>query len=176
MTYKTPLIIGTAALFTVWGLRPVWNNQGGKVLAVKTEISPKIEQAATPTVSPTLIPTPTPTLEPKPTKIPMPTPKPQAKYSSEEIYNMINQYAGEKGVNPNVIRHIAICETGFRPEARNGIYAGLFQYDAPTWSSFRKIMGADADPDLRYDAREAIKTTVYLVSLGKQYLWPNCHP
>lgn len=89
---------------------------------------------------------------------------------------MINQYAGEKGVSADVIRHLAICESGFNPNAKNGIYAGMFQYDAPTWSSFRKIMGEDADPDLRYNAKEAVRTTVYLVSLNKLYLWPNCKP
>lgn len=173
MTYRAPLIIGCSALFTV-----IFSNVFTKpeVLGiVAPELTPTITITPTVEPTPTDIP-PTPTNTPKPTRIPTPTPKPQAKYTSEEIYNMINQYSGEKGVSPDVIRHIAQCESGFRPEARNYIYAGLFQYDVPTWKSFRKMMGQDPDPDLRYDAKEAIKTTVYLVSLGKLYLWPNCHP
>lgn len=89
---------------------------------------------------------------------------------------MIDKYSVERGVDPNVIRHIAICESGFNPKAKRYIYAGLFQYDGATWKSYRKRMGENPDPDLRYNAEEAIKTTVYIVSLKRLYLWPNCAP
>jgi len=79
-------------------------------------------------------------------------------------------------VDPNVIRHVALCESGFKPGARNYIYAGLFQYDVATWKTFRKKMGENSDTDLRYNAKEAVKTAAFTLSLGYSRLWPNCYP
>lgn len=159
----------------VFGIRTRNTNQE-KVLSDKIEVSISPIVTITPTPEPTPTPLPTATPTPRPTAVPTPTPKPQPKFTSEEIYNMINKYSGEKGVDPNVIRHLAVCESGFNPNARNYIYGGLFQYAPATWKSFRKIMGTDPDPDLRFNAEEAIKTTVYIVSLGRLYHWPNCQP
>jgi Transglycosylase SLT domain len=159
-----------AAVLAVLGAGQAKNYFAGQVLSVTFEISP------TPSPSPTSTPTPSPTPKPKPTRIPTPTPKPQPEFSSEQIYRMIDKYSQEGGVNPDVIRHIAICESGFNPRAKSYIYAGLFQYDGATWKSYRKLMGENPDPDLRYNAKEAIRTTVYIVSLNRLYLWPNCHP
>ncbi len=133
-----------------------------------------------PTVTPypTTVPTPTikPTPTPKPTPIPTPTPKPQPKFTSEQIYHLIDSYAGKYRVDPNVIRHMAICESGFNPLARNHIYGGLFQFDVQTWKSFRSIMGESPDPDLRFNAEAAINTTAYMISIRRGYLWPQCFP
>jgi hypothetical protein len=170
VTYKTPLILFTA-LVTVWGMLRVKNNFTG---FVSFSISPT--PGPSPTDIPTPIPLPTSTPTPKPTRIPTPTPKPQPEFTSEQIYKMIDGYSAQRGVNPNVIRYIAICESGFNPKAGRNIYAGLFQYDGATWRSYRRMMGENPDPDLRYNAEEAIKTTVYIVSLNRLYLWPNCTP
>ncbi len=89
---------------------------------------------------------------------------------------MIEKYSREKGVDPNKIRHIAICESGFNPAAKNYIYGGLFQFAPATWKSYRKLMGENPEPYLMFDAQEAVKTAVYLVAAGKTYLWPNCIP
>jgi soluble lytic murein transglycosylase-like protein len=186
VTFKSPLIIGAAAITTILLLNPVWRIQKGRVLAENAETLPTVTGQADPLREAS--PAPTETIIPSSTKtVSTPHPSPLLtsgegkkvfvnKYSSEEIYNMINQYSGEKGVSPDVIRHLAVCESGFRPDVKNGIYAGLFQYDPSTWKNFRKMMGEDPDPDLRFDAKEAIRTTVYLVSIGKQSLWPNCMP
>jgi hypothetical protein len=163
MTYKTPIIIVTAlvTVITLNTLKPQ-----PKVISYSIEVPP--------TEMPTPSPTNTPT--PKLTKVPTPTPKPVTKYSSEQIYGFTNEFGGKYGIDPNVIRHIGQCESGFNPKAKNYIYAGLFQFDAPTWKSFRKMMNKDPDPDLRYDAREAVETVAYMLSIHRGALWPNCYP
>ncbi len=163
---------GLAALLV---FQPIKNNHSIDKVSNKVE-GVAVSADLTPTLAPTLIPSPTPTITPRPTKKPTPTPKPQPEFTSEQIYNLINRYSSEKGVDPNVIRHIAVCESGFNPKAKNYIYGGLFQYAPATWRNFRKIMGENPDTDLRFNAEEAIKTTVYIVSLGRLYHWPNCSP
>jgi hypothetical protein len=177
MTYKTPVILVTAAL-TFFGMQPLKNKVMPATPAIETPTPIQTPTSVTPTSTPTPIPTDTPTPKPtvKPKPTPTPTPKPQPEFTSEQIYHMIDKFAAEKGVNPNVIRHIAVCESGFNPKAKNYIYGGLFQFAPATWKSYRKNMGLDPDPDLMFNAEEAIKTVVYIVSLGRTYLWPNCAP
>jgi hypothetical protein len=138
------------------------------------------EMVITETISPTAVPTstplPTPTLKPKPTIKPTPTSKPQPKFTSEQIYGFTERFGGQYGVDPNVLRHVALCESTFKPEARNYIYAGLYQFDTRTWKVYRQKMGEDPDPDLRYNAEEAVQTAAYAISLGQLRLWPNCQP
>jgi len=166
VTYKTPLIIATAVA-TVFGLQQF---KPGRVLSETVEISP------TAAPSPTITPSPSPTVTPKPTKIPTPTPKPQPAYTSQQIYEFTNEFGGRYGVDPNVIRHITLCESTFKPAAKNYIYAGLFQFDTRTWQTYRRLMGENPDPDLRYNAREAIKTGAFAISKSGTRLWPNCKP
>lgn len=182
MTYRTPVILATAAI-TFWGMQPLKNYIVPEATPFPLTLgitAPTPSLTLTPTSAPTPTPTPTPTPKPtpkpKPKPTPTPTPKPQPTFTSEQIYYMIDKYSAEKSVNPNVIRHIALCESGFNPKAKNYIYGGLFQFAPATWKSYRKIMGLDPDPDLMYNAEEAIKTVVYIVSLGRTYLWPNCAP
>ncbi len=145
-----------------------------KVLAEST-IAPLLTPSLLPlpsdTPTPTAVPTPKPT--PKPAT---PTPVPQPTFSSQQIYEFTERFAGQYGVDPNVIRHIAICESGFKPNAKYIKYIGLFQFDAPTWKSLRLKMGEDPDPNLRANAEEAVQTAAYAISIGKRYLWPNCNP
>lgn len=150
----------------------------GQVLSVHVAATstPAPEPTLTPTPSQRPTPRPTRIPTPRPTKIPTPTSVPQPIFTSEQIYHLIDQYAGQYHVDPNVLRRIAVCETGFNPKSTNHIYAGLFQYDAPTWKSFRKLQGLDQDPNLRFNAEEAIRTTAYLLSQNRAYLWPNCAP
>lgn len=74
------------------------------------------------------------------------------------------------------MRHIAICESGFNPFARNSTYAGLFQFDTTTWKNIRLGMKKDTDLNLRLNAEEAVQTAVYAVSIGDHALWPHCYP
>lgn len=146
-----------------------------------TYISPlmgtdKLTPLPTPTVTLTTTPTPTPTPTKKITPKPTPTPKPQPQFTSAEIYAFTEKYGILYAVDPNVIRHVALCESGFNPSAKNYVYAGLFQFDTNTWITYRQKLGLDADPDLRYHAEEAVKTAAYVFSLKKTGLWPYCYP
>lgn len=110
-------------------------------------------------ITPTAKSTPTPTMA-----------------TSEEVYKLIEKYAPMKGIDPNVIRHMALCESGFRSNATNGIYAGLFQFAPASWRSIRAEMSKDTNIDLRYSPEEAIQTAIYALSMGRGGMWPNCMP
>jgi hypothetical protein len=151
---------------------------GSKVLSVKIENSP----TGTPTITltPTPLQTPTPTItaspSPKPTIKPTPTPVPQPVFTSQQIYEFIERFSGQYAVDNDVIRYIAICESGFKQFATNGKYSGLFQFDSTTWKNIRKKMGEDPSPDLRLNAEEAVQTASFVVSIGRSGMWPNCMP
>jgi len=145
-------------------------------------LSKKAEATQTPT--PTSTPKPTETSTPKPTIAATqkptlaPTPIPVPKYTSEQVHGFVERFAGQYGVDPNVLRALAICETDFNPEAisPNGFYYGLFQFGSTTWQNLRKEMGENSDPNLRLDAEEAAQTAAYAVSKGKRGMWPECNP
>lgn len=86
------------------------------------------------------------------------------------------KYGQEYGVSSEVLKRIAQCESGLRPEAlsKNGLYGGLFQFVSSTWSSNRRAMGLDPDPALRFNAEEAIKTAAFKISQGGIGAWPHC--
>lgn len=132
-----------------------------------------------PTAVEELLPTqafsPTPTIKIRPVS-PVPTVVKSYHYTSEQIHGFIDRFAVQYGVDPNVLRAIAICESGFRAEAINGKYAGLFQFSQNSWSVNRSLMGEDPDPQLRFSAEEAVQTAAYLISKGKSGMWPNCAP
>lgn len=158
-------------------------NHGKKVLGT--------EDTATPlqTLAPTQIPSPTPNITPAPipteiptpvptktaSPIPMPTPAiPSA--TSSEINGFIDRFSAQYRVDPNVLRHIAVCESGFRSNAKNGPYIGLYQFGEITWKNIRKEFGEDTNPLLRYSAEESVQTAAYALSHGKSGIWPNCVP
>jgi len=129
----------------------------------------------TPSVAPTLSPSPSPASTPtlKPTPKPSPTPSPMA---HQEVNELISKYASQYGLDPNVMRHMALCESGFKSNAKNGPYIGLFQFDVITWKNIRRELNLNTDPALRYSSEESIKTAFYALSKGKTKLWPNCVP
>lgn len=142
---------------------------------VEAEISP----TPTPTSTPTPTPTPTPSPSPEvatatPTPTPTPSQKPRTTYTSEQINNLIDRFSAVYGVNPHLIRKIALCESGFNPHAVNGPYGGLFQFGSGSWTTLRNLLGKDNNTELRFHAEEAIQTASYAVSIGKIGLWPNC--
>lgn len=153
----------------------------GKTLSQQSE-------TLTPTPSPTLTPTPTleptktptPTLKPKPTPTPTLTPTPtpilQPSVSSEQINGFIEKFAGQYGVDPSVLRSIAVCESGFNPLATNLVYAGLYQFTPTAWIKYRELLGEDTNPDLRFNAEEAVQTAAFVLSLGQTFIWPSCVP
>lgn len=143
-----------------------------KVLSVATISSaiPVPASTSSPSPTPTLVPTP------KPTPVKTPTPVPQPKFSSQQINGFIDRFAGQYGVDPNVVRYIAICESGFNPSARNYIYAGLFQFGPITWQNIRVKMGEDKDINLRLNAEDAVQTAAFAISIEDRAIWPHCYP
>lgn len=150
------------------------NKKDVKVLAEETQstATPTATPAPTPTLSPT--PRPTPVVTPTHTPVATPTSIPQPKYTSQEINGFIDRFAAQYNVDPNLLRRIAICESGFNPFAYNAGYAGLFQFGSITWRNIREKFGEDTSPDLRYNAEEATQTAAYALHINVAGIWPNC--
>ncbi|MEK7497460.1 MAG: transglycosylase SLT domain-containing protein [Patescibacteria group bacterium] len=130
-----------------------------------------------PTIAPTPSPKPTESPTPKPkTPSPTETPTPVPTFTSQQIYELMDRFGAQYNVDPNVLRHIAVCESEFNPLAVNGPYEGLYQFVSITWQNYRKKMGENPSPDLRTNAEEAIQTAAYALSLGNSGIWPNCAP
>ena len=155
----------------------IWFFKGGikgEVLSLVT--TPTTSPTVTPSPSQTPTPTSTPTPSPTPSPSPTPTPIPVPTIPPEQIHAYIERFAAQYGVDPNVMRHIATCESGFNPLAVNGPYVGLYQFGKSSWTSNRQAIGEDTNLDLRYNAEESAQTAAYVVSIGKGNLWPNCFP
>ena len=94
----------------------------------------------------------------------------------DELEQFFEQYASEYGISSETLKIIAKCESNFNAQivSKNGLYAGLYQYSAATWKSTRKQMGLEENPDLRFDAQEAIRTSAFKISRGGISAWPTC--
>ena len=123
----------------------------------------------TPSIIPKQIPTLTPTETSKPTPLPLLA-------TSQEINSFIERFAAQYGVDPNILRHIALCESGFNSTAIHRNYAGLYQFTTISWTNIRREIGEDINPDLRFSAEESVQTAAYALSKGKGGIWPNCLP
>ncbi len=122
-------------------------------------------------------PKPIPQVTSKPTFKPLvqSTPKTTQPVSTPvEIESMISQYSDQFGVDKEKMKQIAYCESRYNPNAVNGPYGGMYQYLASTWSSTRKQMGLDANPDLRFNAEESIKTTAFKIAKQGTGPWSAC--
>jgi soluble lytic murein transglycosylase-like protein len=86
----------------------------------------------------------------------------------------MEKFGKEYGIDPRKLQRMAKCESTFNPKAVNSIYGGLYQFSPATWKSTRKSMGLDADPNLRFDPEEAIKTTAFKIAHGGIRAWPVC--
>lgn len=113
------------------------------------------------------------TLKTLPTPTLTTTPSPA---NSKDVNEYIDRFSSQFGIDPNVLRYVAICESGFRSNVTNGPYVGLFQFDSGTWKNIRKEIGEDTNPTLRFEAKDAVQTAAYAISKGKTKLWPNCVP
>lgn len=92
----------------------------------------------------------------------------------QEVKEEIDKVAASYKINSEKLKQLAKCESTFNPKAINGKYGGLFQFDTSTWKSIRKEMNRDSNPDLRFEAKEAIETTAYALAQGKDRLWSQC--
>lgn len=172
-----PVLIGGLFLASVFSYLGV-----SRIEMQQTFVSPIVDVVpeATTTILSTIeiTPTATPTASPTPKKVestaaPKPTP---TKELFENVSGLLDKYSSLYSLDVNVVRHLALCESGLSSNATNGRYVGLFQYDSQTWKKIRSEMGLDTDPNLRYSAEESIRATTYALSQGKSKLWPNCVP
>lgn len=120
--------------------------------------------------------TPSPAPTERPVQVAAASIERQSSSAPSDIHMLIQKYAALYGANPDIMTIIARCESGFRPEALSpsGAYAGLYQFVASTWVSNRKAMGLDPNPDLRYNAEEAIKTAAFKMGRDGYGAWPVC--
>lgn len=86
----------------------------------------------------------------------------------------IRHYADLYGADPEIMISIAHCESGFRADAVNGPYGGMYQFLASTWKSNRRAMGLSDDPSLRFDHEESIKTAAFKMGRDGYGAWPAC--
>ncbi|EFK95855.1 protein containing Lytic transglycosylase-like, catalytic domain [sediment metagenome] len=130
--------------------------------------------------------TPSPTFTPTPTIVYKPVTRQQNKIilagvSTNKSTNYTSPYddlfekhANDNNLDKNFLKKIAKCESTYNPNARNGIYQGLYQFSASTWKSTRNSMGLDPNPDLRNNPDEAIKTAAWKIAHGGIRAWPVC--
>lgn len=120
-------------------------------------------------------PTPLPTAIPSPIQLPLllSSPKP-IQPTNDQVMQLFEQYGKEFGVDPDKLARIAHCESTYNPGAVNGLYGGMYQFHPNTWMSNRKKRGWDPDPNLRFDARESIRTAAAKISAGGINAWPVC--
>ncbi|MGH9857490.1 MAG: transglycosylase family protein, partial [Acidobacteriota bacterium] len=116
----------------------------------------------------------TSTTLPQPTQLPTATPIPQPAVNAGDLESLFDKYSSEFNIDKEDLKRIAQCESGFNSASDTGVYAGMFQFHANTWTSTRNAMGLDANPELRKNAEEAIRTAAYKVSHGGRGAWPNC--
>lgn len=124
-----------------------------------------------PTPTPTLTPTPTIRPTPIPTRIPTPTIQP---ITAGQLDVWFTDYSNKYSVDRQRLWNIGVCESNLRPAATNGNYGGMFQFSGQTWKSTRQQMGESTDPQLRFNAEEAIKTAAFLLSTRGHSPWPSC--
>lgn len=125
-------------------------------------VQKKVLPSPTPTSLPTFTPTPTPTSPPAiPTII-----------TNFETY--FEQFASQYGVDKELMKQIARCESGFNPESRNGTYGGMFQFAESTWVTTRSEMGKDTNTDLRFSAQDAIETAAFKIGRHGAGAWSGC--
>lgn len=117
---------------------------------------------------------PSPTPSPTPILPPAPTPTPII-INNEQLNSLFSKYSQEYGVDEQLLKHIAQCESKMNPQAVNGPYGGLFQFTSRTWITTRQAMPADPNSDLRFNPEEAIKTAAFKISRGGLGAWPNCN-
>ncbi len=113
----------------------------------------------------------TPTQTPTPTPVPTITPTPISYMHLEDLFT---KYSGSESISRELLWKIAVCESGLNPNAKNGIYGGLFQFSEGSWISTRRKMNMDTNPNLRFDLEQSIRTAAFKMALDGPGAWPNC--
>lgn len=142
------------------------------IAAQATEASKSDSTPTKVTPTPTAIPTIAPTAIPTPTATPIPQP---AITVATDLESLFSTYSNQFHVDEDILKKIAKCESGFNATSNNsGMYLGMFQFSASTWSSNRARMGLDTNPDLRTNPEEAIRTAAYVIANSGTGAWPVC--
>jgi hypothetical protein len=92
----------------------------------------------------------------------------RARREGPRIRHAFRLAAAAYGVPEERLRRVAECESRLEPDARNGIYLGLFQFGAPLWS--RTPFGAFE----RSDPYAAALAASWAFSRGLSSHWPVC--
>jgi hypothetical protein len=141
----------------------------------KKTVSPLSTKTVIITPTPTPSPTPSPTPTAKPTITPTNTPTAVPTFPPTSLDELFEKYANQYSVAKDLLKRIAICESGLNPNATNLGYGGLFQFSESSWISVRNFMNLDTNASLRFSAEESIKTASFLISRGNaDLIWPNC--
>lgn len=159
---------------TIYNALPVFSAKALKKQQTKQPLpTPTIYLAQQPTpsiiqasfkISPTAASVPTVTIVPQPTSA-----------GIVDIETLFGKYSTAYNVSENELKKIAKCESGFNTTSDTGTYAGMFQFSEGTWESTRNMMKLDPNPELRKNAKEAIRTAAFMLSQGRENAWPNCH-
>lgn len=168
------LFIGSLISLAILGL---FASEERKVLTSAVYRKPPIE-IKTSVITPTTLPSPVMVYSISPTprlKAPVAYQAPKvAQQAAADIEDMFTKYGNNYGVNREYLKKIAHCESTYNPGAVNGIYGGMYQFSASTWIATRNSMGLDPNPDLRFNAEEAVRTTAFKIAHGGSGAWPVC--
>lgn len=114
---------------------------------------------------------------PRPENTPTSIPSyPQAPDYLVELAHIYANFYGTSGVftfDAKLLLDIAYCESSYDPNARSGIYVGLYQFDLPTWKETRRKLGLSTD-DWRHDAEASMQAAAYKISRDGVGAWPYC--
>lgn len=155
----------------------------GLIIFSQKKPTEKPAELPSPTISPSPTSTPVPTPSPNSTIKPTPKPKPSPSPSPKSMPTIIPvtsldilfaKYGSEYGVNPDLLKKIAKCESGLDPTSVNGDYAGLFQFASRTWVAARGRMGLNSDLNLRANPEESTRTAAYYIAQNGTNAWANC--
>lgn len=170
----TNKIFAVLLLLTLGILTFLFIRTGDNNVTKRTPIYPTIAATATPTPSLTPKPTYIPTRVPSPIPTSTTIPASPTLIPSNQFESYFDEFSAHYNVNKELLKKIALCESGLNPGSVNGEYGGMYQFTIETWRATRNQMGADANPDLRFDASESIKTAAYKISNKGENAWVNC--
>lgn len=131
----------------------------------------EIPSSITPTPTISTTPTFTPTPSPEPTLIPTSIPQTTTTKSLDYLFTL---YGSRYGVDSQVLKKIAGCESGFDVNQITGDYAGLFQFGSTPWIEARGRLGENNDLNLRFNAEESIKTAAHEIQIKGTSGWGDC--
>ena len=90
--------------------------------------------------------------------------------SKPTTYNgLIDYYCGQYGCNPVQLKRVIMCESTNNPNARNGIYSGLFQFSPATFRSYSTKMGL-VNANI-WDAEDQINVASWMFANGQARQW-----